>query len=88
MSGQDDARTAVHTGQFLYSNRIIDIVTARAAVFFRIGDAEPAVLSHFLDDFTRKFISLVHGKGEGFYFCFCKPSDCRAKFFLFLRSGK
>ena len=75
MSRDDDTDTTVDTGQFFDSNSIAHHIQTGTAVFFRIGQAQPAFLCHFLDNICRKFIILIQGKSNRFYFSFRKTTD-------------
>ena len=72
---EDDPGAPVHPGEFFHGDGVADDVETGAAVFDVVGDAHPAVLAHFADDFRGKGILLVEAKGNGLDFLLREGAD-------------
>ena len=88
MGGEDDARTAVHTGQLLHRDGVAQGVQTGTAVLLGVGNAHPAQLTQLLDSLLGKLVVLIHQKREGLDLLLRKAPDLRAQLFVRRRGLK
>ena len=88
MGGEDNARAAVHTSQFLHRDGVAQGVQTGAAVLLWVGDAHPAQLAQLLDSLLGKLVVLIHQKRERLDLLLRKAPDLRAQLFVRRRGLK
>ena len=79
MGGEDDARTAVHTGQLLHRDGVAQGVQTGTAVLLGEGNAHPAQLTQLLDSLLGKLIVLIQQEGKRLDLLLRKGSDLGAQ---------
>ena len=88
MGREDDARTAVHTGQLLHRDGVAQGVQAGAAVLLGVRNAHPAQLTQLFDSLFGELVVLIHQKCEGLDLLLRKVPDLRAQLFVRRRGLK